>query len=157
MNLTQKSININKIMKNRSIISLLILLLIFGLTACGKSELEPVNEVITPTEYATMVVNPLPESSNVASISLTIHNISEDEICYGEDFLLNILDDGVWYDIPSDPDYPEVSYGILPGEESTHELMLKERFGKLGKGHYRIMVRIDSWTHDFAVAEFDLE
>ena len=55
-------------------------------------------------------------------------------------------------------DYPEVSYGISPGNESTYELMLEEHFGELSTGHYRIIKPVYGvGSEEFVVAEFDLK
>lgn len=146
-------------MNNKSFIFLPVLLLVFVLAGCEKTELQAVNEVINSTQYATMVVGDMPDALNADSISLVIQNVSEVDLSYDEIVFLNRMDDGVWYDVPRQiTDYPEVSYGISPGNESIYELTLEEHFGELSAGHYRIIKPVYGvGSEEVVVAEFDLK
>ncbi|MGN0350708.1 MAG: immunoglobulin-like domain-containing protein [Roseburia sp.] len=146
-------------MKNKSFILLPVLLLVFVLAGCEKTELKAVNEAVISTQYAAMVVDTIPDALNADSISFVIQNVSDVDLSYDEIVFLNRMDDGVWYDVPSQiTDIPEVSYGISPGKESTYKLMLEEHFGELDAGHYRIIKPVYGvGSEEVVVAEFDLK
>lgn len=146
-------------LKKKSFILLPVLLLVFILAGCEKTELKAVNEAVISTQYATMVVDAMPDAVNADTISFVIQNVSDVDLSYDEIVILNRMDDGVWYDVPRQiTDYPEVSYGISPGNESTYELMSEEHFGELSAGHYRIIKPVYGvGSEEFVVAEFDLK
>ena len=146
-------------LKKISFIWPFVLLLAFVLAGCENEELKTVSEAITPTQYATMVVDYTPDKTDDDRISFVIKNISEVDLTYDEVVLLHRMDDGVWYDIPRQvTDYPEVSYGISPGNEVSYGFMLEENFGELSAGHYRIIKPVYGvGSEEFMVAEFDLK
>ena len=94
---------------------------------------------LTPPEGISMVLKE--QTADTLTVELT--NNSTAEWCYGEYFSLNVLLDGVWYDVPvlDDKNYAFTDIGILlPAGESHEKSYNLSMYGTLPKGPYRLVV-----------------
>ena len=96
-------------------------------------------EPLTPPEGISMTL----KEQTADSLTVELANTGSTEWCYGEYFSLNVLLDGVWYDVPvlDDKNYGFNDIGIiLPAREShqkTYDLFM---YGTLPAGDYRLVV-----------------
>lgn len=96
-------------------------------------------EPLTPPEGISMVL----KEQTADSLTVELTNGSNVEWCYGEHFSLNVLLDGVWYDVPvlDDKNYAFIDIGILLGAGESHEKTYNlSMYGTLPEGRYRLVV-----------------
>ena len=130
----------------------LILAVLMVLTACSKvpEEADPqfqYNEKIPKTEATRSPDEDAPAEMRVLSasevqIDVEIKNISEDEIIFSEDFLVQFKEDGKWYNLEYIADevvFNQPAYFVEPGESREWNGNFSWFYGKLPEGEYRIL------------------
>lgn len=83
------------------------------------------------------------EAQNNDGVTINILNESGAEWSYGDTFGLQVLLEGVWYDIPTIPGnwgFSAISYVIQDGEEQSKTYNLT-MYGKLPLGNYRLVTK----------------
>lgn len=84
------------------------------------------------------------------SLRLEMKNETDLDVEYGDDYLLEVLDEeaGVWASVPYvDPDiaFHDIAYRAEKGKISTWDVDWTNMYGTLGAGEYRIVKKV----HDF--------
>ncbi len=142
-------------------IAVLAVIVIIFLTDLEDSpHLELADGTLTSSTYALATLKtPLLSSESADKLSIEIRNLSDSDIFYDEVNQLEIKYDECWYIIPNKlSPMQEVSYGISPGQSVHYDISLKEYFGVLNVGDYRIIKPIYGFdTKENVIAEFLVE
>lgn len=96
-------------------------------------------QALAPPEGITMAFKEL----TAEKITVKLTNTNETDWCFGEYFSLQVLLDGVWYNVPvlDDKNYGFNDIGIiLPAGESREESYSLSMYGTLPEGTYRLVV-----------------
>ncbi len=80
-------------------------------------------------------------AGDVESVSLTIKNASEIEYSYGAMLTIEAEKNGTWEEVKPVADlmWIEIAYMIKPGETNENSVTIKEHYGTLASGNYRIV------------------
>ena len=99
-------------------------------------------------EYITLAISAVEDGRIIALLT----NESSEEWVYGESFSLDVLLDGVWYSVPTEPSvnwgFTSLGY-ILSAGDSSEEAYSLVMFGDLPAGTYRLVV--DGLTAEFTL------
>ena len=127
---------------------LLALVLMLAAAACEapKPLVSPSGETEQPeqppvSEDIQMSVKEQTVAGDAESITLTITNASDKDYTYGAMWTLEAEKNGVWEEVkPLDTMmWIEIAYVISPGQTNEDELTLKDDYGTLKSGNYRIV------------------
>lgn len=139
---------------------LAVIVIIFITNLDDAPHLKLADGTLTSSTYAIVTLKtPLLFSDSVDKLSVEITNLSDSDIFYDEVNQLEIKYDEDWYIIPNKLSaIQEVSYGISPGQSVHYDISLKEYFGVLDVGEYRIIKPIYGFdTKEYVIAEFLVE
>lgn len=80
-------------------------------------------------------------AGDVESVSLNIKNASDKEYSYGAMFTIEAEKNGGWEEVDPIADlmWIEIAYIIKPGETNENTITIKEHYGTLASGNYRIV------------------
>ncbi len=124
----------------RAYISILICLLL-SLAACQSKSAYP-----WPLVESTCTIHNTDVSLSIVGDYLTqeevllcIENHSTEEIAYGRAYVLQIVDEGKWYDIDVRADWPADACLVAPGQRDSRPIDWSQIYGELPKGCYRIV------------------
>ena len=147
--------------------ALLILLILVGCSSSGNSTFEGDTIDLNNDDMAMWDKGTLEEGTLIEanqSVKMSIMEITEDIIkikllnqscwdCgYAQYYDVHVLIDDIWYNIPALTTYEEKpAYGYILEGYTTHVLDydVKEKYGVLPEGHYRIVV--EGHTCEFVV------
>lgn len=118
---------------------------------------EFIGEVNT-LEGALLTVEEVNDSAT--GITYVIDNQSEKDLNYGQDYGLQKEKEGKWYPVePKDPVAITLELLWIPaGNTDTHEISWEASYGKLPKGHYRIVKSLADDTQGYYLAgEFTVQ
>lgn len=96
-----------------------------------------------------------------AGMSILLNNSSKDYVLqYGEDFGLQQLVDGVWFESPlankDGKNVIAIAYSVLPMESKKWEVNWGFDYGTLKAGHYRVIKQVDLYNkEEFAQDRID--
>ncbi|MBD5501623.1 MAG: hypothetical protein HDR10_10565 [Lachnospiraceae bacterium] len=128
------------------------------LGGCGQKLGEEFTEEVNTLEGATLTV----EETSVSPVEITyvIDNQSEMDLSYGQDYSLQMEKDGKWYRIIPERDVA-VTLELLwapAGSQNSHIVNWQGSYGKLQKGHYRIIKSVaDNVQGYYLAGEFQVE
>lgn len=128
------------------------------LGGCGQKLGEEFTEEVNGLENVTLTVDK--DSISSTEITYVINNRSELDLSYGQDYSLQMEKDGKWYRLIPKRDVA-VTLELLwapAGSENSHMVNWQESYGKLQKGHYRILKSVADNTQGYYLAgEFQVE
>lgn len=130
-------------------------LLLLG--GCGQKLGEEFTEEVNTLEGVTLTV----EETSVSPVEITyvIDNQSEVDLSYGQDYSLQVEKDGKWYRIIPERDVA-VTLELLwapAGSQNSHTVNWQGSYGKLQKGHYRIIKSVaDNVQGYYLAGEFQV-
>lgn len=127
------------------------------LAGCGLKLDEEYTGEVNTLEGAELTVDQ--ESVKPAEITYTIDNQSGTDLAYGQDYGLQVEKDGKWY-----PIIPKNNVAVTlemlwvqAGGADTHTTGWENSYGKLPKGHYRIVKSVsDDQQGYFLAGEFEI-
>lgn len=94
-----------------------------------------------------------------SELVITYTNKTENTLSYGKGFILQVLNNDEWIDISTLPNvgWKDISLNLNAGESFDNVIDLKQSFGELKQGHYRIIKEMfmDSTKINVTV-EFDI-
>jgi hypothetical protein len=94
------------------------------------------------------------------SITLIFNNMSDEEYIYGEDLHLEMEVDGVWYVVKmlENVGWNDIGYILPPKDSSENTFPIKNSYGRLNPGNYRIIKTLYSNGEPiFSIAEFKIQ
>lgn len=128
------------------------------LGGCGQKLGEEFTEEVNTLEGVTLTVEET--SVNPIAIAYIIDNQSETDLSYGQDYGLQMEKDGKWYQIIPKKDVA-VTLELLwvpAGSGNSHTVNWQDSYGKLTKGHYRIVKSVADNSRGYYLAgEFRIE
>jgi len=136
------------------------------LSACGVQGLD-VNKLdkspYDAADKSTVVAMTLGETTvkeGTETISVHLENSSDAEFTFGIEPHLDVESGGVWYTVPTveGAAWNEIAY-VMPAQGSSdYDFSLKDFYGNLPAGHYRIVRPLYSDAGStFALAEFTID
>ncbi|MBD5394064.1 MAG: hypothetical protein HDR71_07295 [Lachnospiraceae bacterium] len=147
-------------MKNwkKELIATVILCNLLLLSGCGLKLGDEFTGEVNTLEGVELIVDQ--ESVKPTEISYTIENQSESDLAYGQDYGLQMEKDGKWYQIIPKKDVA-ITLEMLwtpAGSTDTHMISWESSYGKLPKGHYRIIKSMsDDQQGYFFAGEFEIK
>ena len=155
-------------MKKNSLLIALVLSLMIIFSACGAQNN---TSIIDTGNLELSIYNASEQSSDVSmkakeyflntkaeSVPFTITNHSDKDYTYGIEPILEVESDGEWYSIPPNEDaaWDGIGYILQANSEREDILDVKNFYGKLAEGHYRVVKSMFSDEEEFAIAEFEI-
>ncbi len=130
---------LKKQQSGRKILAMLIGAGMICLGGCGVKLGEEFKEEVNALNGAKIQVSE--EKTTPVGIAFEIHNQSDKDLNYGQDYSIQKEKDGRWYVVePSNPVAVTMELLWVPsGSEETMEVNWEDSYGKLPKGHYRII------------------
>lgn len=131
---------------------------ILFLGGCGQKSGEEFTQEVNTLEGASLTV----EEASVSPVEITcvINNQSETDLSYGQDYGLQREKDGKWYQVIPKKDVA-VTLELLwapAGSQNSHTVNWQYSYGKLQKGHYRIVKSVADNSQGYYLAgEFRIE
>ncbi len=107
-----------------------------------------------------MTVNEQTVSTDVDTLTLTIRNQSDTEYTYGVMSQIETEIDGVWYVVPPKEEIMWIAIACIlePGGTNEESVTIKDFYGNLEKGHYRVVKTFSSESGSLdAFATFSVE
>lgn len=144
-----------RIKKFLAILAGVSLILLMG---CGIKLGEEFTEEVNMLEGAEITVDEALVTPT--GITFTINNQSDKDLSYGQDYSLQKEEDGKWYWIePENPAAVTLELLWIPaGNADTMEISWETSYGKLPKGHYRILKNMaDEQSGYYLAGEFGIE
>lgn len=132
-------------MKRVTLIALMCVCVVLGLTGCGKQKNEfdignksdikiSQNDVIMTIKEGTLTNK---------SATLVLTNNSDKNFQYGTPYEIEIKKDGEWHKINVELDFDMPAFPLSARENKEIEINWENGYGKLEKGTYRIIKGID--------------
>ena len=132
-------------MKRVTLIALMCICVVLGMTGCGKSKNEfdignksdikiSQNDVIMTIKEGTLTNK---------SATLILTNNSDKNFQYGTSYEIEIKKDGEWHKINVELNFTMPAFQLSARENNEIEINWENGYGKLEKGTYRIIKEID--------------
>lgn len=132
-------------MKRVTLIALMCICVVLGMTGCGKSKNEfdignksdikiSQNDVIMTIKEGTLTNK---------SATLILTNNSDKNFQYGTPYEIEIKKDGEWHKINVELNFTMPAFQLSARENKEIEINWENGYGKLEKGTYRIIKEID--------------
>ena len=132
-------------MKRVTLIALMCICVVLGMTGCGKSKNEfdignksdikiSQNDVIMTIKEGTLTNK---------SATLVLTNNSDKNFQYGNPYEIEIKKDGEWHKINVELNFTMPAFQLSARENKEIEINWENGYGKLEKGTYRIIKEID--------------
>ena len=132
-------------MKRVTLIALMCVCVVLGLTGCGKQKNEfdignksdikiSQNDVIMTIKEGTLTNK---------SATLVLTNNSDNNFQYGNSYEIEIKKDGEWHKINVELNFTMPAFQLSARENKEIEINWENGYGKLAKGTYRIIKGID--------------
>ena len=132
-------------MKRVTLIALMCICVVLGMTGCGKSKNEfdignksdikiSQNDVIMTIKEGTLTNK---------SATLILTNNSDKNFQYGTSYEIEIKKDGEWHKINVELNFTMPAFQLSARENKEIEINWENGYGKLAKGTYRIIKGID--------------
>lgn len=132
-------------MKRVTLIALMCICVVLGMTGCGKSKNEfnignksdikiSQNDVIMTIKEGTLTNK---------SATLILTNNSDKNFQYGTSYEIEIKKDGEWHKINVELNFTMPAFQLSARENKEIEINWENGYGKLEKGTYRIIKEID--------------
>ena len=132
-------------MKRVTLIALMCVCVVLGLTGCGKQKNEfdignksdikiSQNDVIMTIKEGTLTNK---------SATLVLTNNSDNNFQYGNSYEIEIKKDGEWHKINVELNFTMPAFQLSAKENKEIEINWENGYGKLAKGTYRIITGID--------------
>ena len=132
-------------MKRVTLIALMCICVVLGMTGCGKSKNEfdignksdikiSQNDVIMTIKEGTLTNK---------SATLVLTNNSDKNFQYGNPYEIEIKKDGEWHKINVELNFTMPAFQLSARENKEIEINWENGYGKLAKGTYRIIKGID--------------
>ena len=132
-------------MKRVTLIALMCICVVLGMTGCGKSKNEfdignksdikiSQNDVIMTIKEGTLTNK---------SATLILTNNSDKNFQYGTPYEIEIKKDGEWHKINVELNFTMPAFQLSARENNEIEINWENGYGKLEKGTYRIIKEID--------------
>lgn len=123
------------------------------LTGCGEKVTlgEEFTEEINTLEGLSILIDEASVTST--GLSYEIANQSEEDLSYGQDYSVQKEENGKWYTLEGNPIAVTMELLWLPsGESAAHEVNWEGGYGKLAKGHYRLVKNMGTEEAGYDVA-----
>lgn len=107
----------------------------------------------------TLAVKEKNITPEVEVITLVFNNLSSKEYIYGEEPHLEMNAGGVWYVVPTldNIGWNDIGYILSPNKAREAALSIKNNYGKLNSGSYRLIKKLFSNGKEiFSIAEFEI-
>lgn len=126
---------------------------IIMLAGCGEKTVlgEEFTEEVNTLEGLSIRIDEASVTST--GLSYEIDNQSEENLSYGQDYSVQKQKDGKWYVLEGNP--IAITMELLwlsAGESASHEVNWEDGFGKLAKGHYRLIKNMGTEEAGYYVA-----
>ena len=132
-------------MKRLTLITLMCICVILGMTGCGKSKKEfdigNKSDIKISQNDVTMTIKDGTLTNSGATLILT-HN-SDKNFQYGTSYEIEIKKDGEWHKINVELNFTMPAFQLSARENKEIEINWENGYGKLEKGTYRIIKEID--------------
>ena len=132
-------------MKKTILIILLCVVMVLGMTGCGKSknEFDIGNKSDIKVSQNDVIMTIKDGTLTNKSATLILTNNSDKNFHYGNPYQIEIKKDGEWHKINVELDFTLPALQLSPKESKEIELDWENEYGKLAKGTYRIIKGID--------------
>lgn len=139
-----------------------VIILTCTFTACGLNVSNLKKSAFDASKQSKDVIVSIKEKdikSNTEKLTLSYNNTTDKEYTYGLGINLDIQLKGTWYEVPPKRGEVIAIACILPPNKTQQEgLSIKDTFGKLKAGKYRIVKQFSSDGEAlFSTAEFTVE
>ena len=132
-------------MKRLTLITLMCICVILGMTGCGKSKKEfdigNKSDIKISQNDVTMTIKDGTLTNSGATLILT--NNSDKNFQYGNPYEIEIKKDGEWHKINVELNFTMPAFQLSARENKEIEINWENGYGKLAKGTYRIIKGID--------------
>ena len=132
-------------MKRLTLITLMCICVILGMTGCGKSKKEfdigNKSDIKISQNDVTMTIKDGTLTNSGATLILT--NNSDKNFQYGNPYEIEIKKDGEWHKINVELNFTMPAFQLSARENNEIEINWENGYGKLEKGTYRIIKGID--------------
>ncbi len=130
---------LKKRQRGRKILAMVIGAGMICLGGCGVKLGEEFKEEVNTLKGAGIQVSE--DKASPVGIAIEIHNQSDKDLNYGQDYSIQKEKDGRWYVVePLSPVAVTMELLWIPtGSEDAMEINWEDSYGKLPKGHYRII------------------
>ena len=132
-------------MKKTILIILLCVVMVLGMTGCGKSknEFDIGNKSDIKVSQKDVIMTIKDGTLTNKSATLVLTNISDKNFYYGNPYEIEIKKDGEWHKINVELYFDMPAFQLSSKESKEIELDWENGYGKLAKGTYRIIKGID--------------
>ncbi|MDF2671765.1 MAG: hypothetical protein K0R09_30 [Clostridiales bacterium] len=149
----------------KKFISIIMLILAFSiLTACKSAKEIDINKLeksnfdtTQQSKEVTLSVKEETINTKAESITLIYNNLSDKEYTYGQEPHLEVEADGVWYTVKTleNVAWDDIGYILSPKDNREDRFSIKNNYGELGEGNYRIVKTLYSNGESiYSIAKF---
>lgn len=100
----------------------------------------------TINDFSGVSMSVLDETVSPTGLTVEFENDSDQQVIYGEDFLLETNVEDSWYQVPviieDEYGFDAIGYELSPGETDSLEIDWEWLYGSLESGEYRIMKEV---------------
>ncbi|MDV3429645.1 MAG: hypothetical protein LIR50_22055 [Bacillota bacterium] len=150
------------------IFSIMLIIFIITLAACSsskkmnlKSMQKSAYDASNQSKDVTLTIKEKVITSETDSISLILSNISDKQYIFGEQPILEVKSDGAWQVVPylKTAAWDDIAYILPPGKCRELKFSMKDNYGRLNKGSYRVIKELSSekGENTFSAAEFEVK
>lgn len=137
-------------MKRITLIALMCIGVILGMTGCGKSKKEfdigDKSDIKISQNDVTMTIKDGTLTNK--SVTLILTNNSDRKIQYGSPYEIEIKKNGEWYKINAKLNFTLPLFILESKKKNEFKLNFEEGYGKLPSGTYRVIKKIDKEKED---------
>lgn len=137
-------------MKRITLIALMCIGVILGMTGCGKSKKEfdigDKSDIKISQNDVTMTIKDGTLTNK--SVTLILTNNSDRKIQYGSPYEIEIKKNGEWHKINAELNFTLQLFILESKEKNEFELNFEDGYGKLPSGTYRVIKKIDKEKED---------
>lgn len=133
------------------------------LTACTKNEFNVGVKSDTQITKRDILLEIKENTLTDTGLTLIMKNNSINDVLYGEDYKLEIKENGTWYNIDVEINFISIGYAIKSKETKELVINWENSYGKLASGDYRIIKSVSyngnaEYKNDFYIsAEFKID